>query len=278
VPTREWEGVFDAWVQGDAQSFAEILGKEVEKEARSKDAAVERKRKREEDVAMEKKEAAWSKDGKKRKAAPETSVTASKKRKMAALPPTPTATAGKRKGKATPKANPLSARKNKQTKSPSRARRMVRVPEVYITTPAHRIPKPEPLDRQEDLARVPSGRWKRGPLILPGHSEVPPVVDKVDEYRSFKMFDAGWILPENQKRGGRAAVERKPLPPKRKGGPAKALLTPAATVLLNNENLNFEPEDTVVVDVDSEDDVLTGFEDFTEHSDHLPVSFFRTER
>jgi hypothetical protein len=277
VPTREWEGVFDAWVQGDVQSFAEILGREIEKDMQSKEAAVERKRKREEDAAMEKEGVAWFKGGKKRKAATETSAKVSKKRKMAPLPPTPQSTEEKRKGKASSKAKPLSARKNKRTssaKSPSRTRRKVLVPEVYITTPAHRIPKPEPLDRQEDLAKAPGGRWKRGPLILPGHSEVPPVVDKVDEYRSFKMFDAGWILPENQKRR-RTAVERKPIPPKRRAGPAKVLLTPTATALLNNENLDLEPDDAVVVvDADSEDDVLT---DFTEHSDHLPISFLRTD-
>ena len=277
VPTREWEGVFDVWVQGDAQSFAEILGKEIEKAARSRDAAVERKRKREEDAVVEREEALWSKNGKKRKTAPVTPEKASKIRKQASLPPTPTSAPRKRKDKVVSKAKPLSARKNKQannTKSPVLPRRRT-VPEVYITIPAHRIPKPEPLDRQEDLARVPSGRWKRGPLILPGRSEVPPVVDKVDEYRSFKMFDAGWILPENQKRGGRTVVERKPLPPKRRAGPAKSLAPP--TVVLNNENLILETEDAAVV-IDDEDDPLSDLEEFTERSDHLPVSFFRTDR
>lgn len=282
VPTREWEGVFDAWVQGDAQSFAEMLGREIDKEMRSKDAAVERKRRREEDAAMEMEEAAWSKAGKKRKVAPETSAKASKRRQMATLPPTPQSTDAKCRIKATPKAKPLSGRKNKEAsnaKSHSRVRRRILVPEVYITTPAHRIPKPEPLDRQEDLARAPGGRWKRGPLILPGLSEVPPLIDKVDDYRSFKMFDAGWIFPENQKRGGRTAVERKPLSPKRKADPAKGLSTPTATALLKNENLNLETEDAaVVVDVNSEDDLFPDFEDFTEHSDHLPVLFLRTDR
>ena len=48
VPTREWEGVFDAWVQGDAQSFAQILMDEITRKALAKEAADERKRKREE--------------------------------------------------------------------------------------------------------------------------------------------------------------------------------------------------------------------------------------
>ncbi|KIM40471.1 hypothetical protein M413DRAFT_162127 [Hebeloma cylindrosporum] len=51
VPTREWEGVFDAWVQGDAQEFAAVLRAEIEKEARAKELASERKRKRDEAMA-----------------------------------------------------------------------------------------------------------------------------------------------------------------------------------------------------------------------------------
>lgn len=51
VPTREWEGVFDAWVQGDAQSFAHILMDEIAKEVAAKEAVLERKRKREEEAA-----------------------------------------------------------------------------------------------------------------------------------------------------------------------------------------------------------------------------------
>jgi NAD-dependent histone deacetylase SIR2 len=51
VPTREWEGVFDAWVQGDAQEFAAVLSAEIEKEANAKHLASERKRKRDEAAA-----------------------------------------------------------------------------------------------------------------------------------------------------------------------------------------------------------------------------------
>ncbi|KAG2074184.1 DHS-like NAD/FAD-binding domain-containing protein [Suillus decipiens] len=49
-PTREWEGVFDVWLQGDAQSFAELLKEEIAKEAAEKEAALWRKRKREEEA------------------------------------------------------------------------------------------------------------------------------------------------------------------------------------------------------------------------------------
>lgn len=69
---------------------------------------------------------------------------------------------------------------------------------------------------RKEAAKQRGKAWKRGPLVLPGRSEVPPIVDEVDKRQSFKMFDAGWILPENQKRGGRAAIERMPLPPPRK--------------------------------------------------------------
>jgi hypothetical protein len=51
VPTREWEGVFDVWLQGDAQCFAEMLQVEIKKEEKIRELAVERKRKRSEDVA-----------------------------------------------------------------------------------------------------------------------------------------------------------------------------------------------------------------------------------
>ncbi len=52
MPTREWEGVFDAWIQGDAQQFAEILRAEIEKEAKAKEVAIEKKRRKDEEAAM----------------------------------------------------------------------------------------------------------------------------------------------------------------------------------------------------------------------------------
>ena len=44
----------------------------------------------------------------------------------------------------------------------------------------------------------------------------PELVEDVDSQGSFKMFDAGWILPTGQKRGGRQGVERQLLPPPKK--------------------------------------------------------------
>ncbi|KAF7773328.1 hypothetical protein Agabi119p4_5495 [Agaricus bisporus var. burnettii] len=52
VPTREWEGVFDVWLQGDAQTFARMLQEEIEKRARARDLAVEKKKKRDEEAAV----------------------------------------------------------------------------------------------------------------------------------------------------------------------------------------------------------------------------------
>lgn len=46
--------------------------------------------------------------------------------------------------------------------------------------------------------------------------DLPLTVDNVDNRKSFTMFERGWILPPDQKRGGRARVERTPLPPPKK--------------------------------------------------------------
>ncbi|KAA1478523.1 DHS-like NAD/FAD-binding domain-containing protein [Dentipellis sp. KUC8613] len=48
VPSREWEGVFDVWVKGDAQEFADLVHKELLKEKLAQQAIRDRKRKREE--------------------------------------------------------------------------------------------------------------------------------------------------------------------------------------------------------------------------------------
>ena len=52
VPTRDWEGVFDVWLKGDAQRFASAIKEELEKADAVKEAALERKRKREEAAAV----------------------------------------------------------------------------------------------------------------------------------------------------------------------------------------------------------------------------------
>ena len=51
VLAREWEGVFDVWVCGDAQAFAKMVHEELEKDKGVKEVVKERKRKREETIA-----------------------------------------------------------------------------------------------------------------------------------------------------------------------------------------------------------------------------------
>jgi NAD-dependent SIR2 family protein deacetylase len=46
VPTREWQGVFDVWVQGDAQRFASLLKEEMDSVARLKEQTAEKKKSR----------------------------------------------------------------------------------------------------------------------------------------------------------------------------------------------------------------------------------------
>lgn len=75
----------------------------------------------------------------------------------------------------------------------------------------------EPEEPQDDVVDKKKGkRSKRPPIVLPGQTEVPPVVDEVDNQKMFSMFDGGWILPDGQRRNRRVPVERQPLEPKRK--------------------------------------------------------------
>jgi NAD-dependent SIR2 family protein deacetylase len=73
VPSREWEGVFDVWVNGDAQTFAGLLSKEMEKEDLAKQQRAEQKKRREQEAARLAEEAKTNakkatKSGTKRKA------------------------------------------------------------------------------------------------------------------------------------------------------------------------------------------------------------------
>jgi NAD-dependent histone deacetylase SIR2 len=135
VPTREWEGVFDAWIQGDVQQFAEMLQVEIEKELEAKEIALEKKKKREEEAAEKERVALQESEQTKptifvkRKASESPSHSA--KRRKISLPPTP------------PK-SPLPTKGKDKNKHPDNAvkffvripPRSFRIPEVYITTPA----------------------------------------------------------------------------------------------------------------------------------------------
>ncbi|OAX40317.1 hypothetical protein K503DRAFT_864713 [Rhizopogon vinicolor AM-OR11-026] len=57
---------------------------------------------------------------------------------------------------------------------------------------------------------------RRRPSTMPGQVESPPMVTDVDSQGLFTMFEAGWILPPGQRRGGRQPVERAPPLPKKK--------------------------------------------------------------
>ncbi|KAI0326259.1 hypothetical protein GY45DRAFT_1310767 [Cubamyces sp. BRFM 1775] len=52
--------------------------------------------------------------------------------------------------------------------------------------------------------------------VAPPPENIPLTVENVDNRKSFTMFEQGWILPADQKRGGRPIVERQPLPSKKK--------------------------------------------------------------
>ncbi|KII89849.1 hypothetical protein PLICRDRAFT_40023 [Plicaturopsis crispa FD-325 SS-3] len=128
VPTREWEGVFDVWLQGDAQRFAAVLGEEIDRETRAKEAAVEKKQRRDEEALMEQaremEATRKSSSAKKRKADPPGS--APKRRKL--TPPTPKTTTSKPKARKhipSPQATKLYIR------IPPRPPKHL-VPEVYI--------------------------------------------------------------------------------------------------------------------------------------------------
>ncbi|KAH9893591.1 hypothetical protein C8Q73DRAFT_761641 [Cubamyces lactineus] len=60
----------------------------------------------------------------------------------------------------------------------------------------------------------PSKKPRRS-VALP-QEDIPLTVENVDNRKSFTMFERGWILPPDQKRGGRPIVERQPLPSKKK--------------------------------------------------------------
>ncbi|EMD39343.1 hypothetical protein CERSUDRAFT_112983 [Gelatoporia subvermispora B] len=85
-------------------------------------------------------------------------------------------------------------------------------------TPAVGEPKAE-VAESGGIAVVTSpatAKRKHRVTIASSRPDIPPMVEEVDNQQSFKMFDQGWILPPDQRRGGRAPIERTPLPPPKK--------------------------------------------------------------
>ncbi|TFK34042.1 hypothetical protein BDQ12DRAFT_690301 [Crucibulum laeve] len=102
----------------------------------------------------------------------------------------------------------------------------------------------EPPTPSQSSSAPPSKRGRKpGSVSLPSH---PKIVDDVDRRGSFAMFNAGWILPEEQKRGGRSYVERQPMPPPRKkartdSGLGGSRLSVFSTAASDNETLKTSP-------------------------------------
>ncbi|KZT01556.1 DHS-like NAD/FAD-binding domain-containing protein [Laetiporus sulphureus 93-53] len=201
VPTREWDGVFDVWIRGDAQEFARMVHEELEREERAKQASAERKRRREEAALATKLEESLQVSNasgtKKRKGGPQSearsSSSSTKKRKVAPYKPQ----MSKR-----PKANVAKVSENARLilpvvkKSRPQARKTkltIRIPprpEVLITTvppklknsmcksplptppdsPLTPIPMSSPRPRHSRTPSSGSGTWRTAGRNIPQHA------------------------------------------------------------------------------------------------------------
>ncbi|CCM00074.1 uncharacterized protein FIBRA_02101 [Fibroporia radiculosa] len=152
VPTREWEGVFDVWIRGDAQEFARLVHEEMDREEQAKQAAIERKRQREEAILaaqLEGETEVGKIKGKKRKDAPGSEVPPSAihaKRRKVVVPITPVSASKhvptKRLKIKKPDSKVLPTLTKGKSRDNNKTRLIIRIPprpEVLITTPA---PKP----------------------------------------------------------------------------------------------------------------------------------------
>ncbi|KAJ7593389.1 DHS-like NAD/FAD-binding domain-containing protein [Mycena floridula] len=96
VPSREWEGIFDVWLQGDAQKFGQMMQDELDRAAKAKELAQEKRKRREEEL-LEKEidpgSSSPAKVPKKRKSQSDEPVTP--KRQKVQTPLTPKSTKGK---------------------------------------------------------------------------------------------------------------------------------------------------------------------------------------
>ncbi|KAI0640714.1 hypothetical protein C8Q79DRAFT_921056 [Trametes meyenii] len=78
---------------------------------------------------------------------------------------------------------------------------------------------PSAIDVAEGVAgpsRLEKSPRKPRKSAAPPPRDIPLTVDEVDNRKSFTMFERGWILPPDQKRGGRSRIDRPVHPPPRK--------------------------------------------------------------
>ncbi|TFY55163.1 hypothetical protein EVJ58_g8423 [Rhodofomes roseus] len=208
VPTREWEGVFDVWIRGDAQEFAQLMLEEMDRELRAKEEAAERKRRREEAALAAKLEAHMSVgvdpqrssgSAKKRKT-PSSSAGEGSAKKHKVTPPTPVSMkkpAGKaRKSKSGgDDVLPVPAKESKRSSKPKSGLK-IRIPPrpvVLITTP---VPKPkrpalvtpEPSPPSSPLTPVPSSVSRHRSTLSP----LSPILSPPSKPRSTRPYDYDW--------------------------------------------------------------------------------------
>ncbi|KAH9831660.1 DHS-like NAD/FAD-binding domain-containing protein [Rhodofomes roseus] len=210
VPTREWEGVFDVWIRGDAQEFAQLMLEEMDRELRAKEEAAERKRRREEAALAAKLEAHMSVgvdpqrssgSAKKRKT-PSSSAGEGSAKKHKVTPPTPVSMkkpAGKaRKSKSGgDDVLPVPAKESKRSSKPKSGLK-IRIPPrpvVLITTP---VPKPkrpalvtpEPSPPSSPLTPVPSSVSRHRSTLSP----LSPILSPPSKPRSTRPYDYDFPL------------------------------------------------------------------------------------
>ncbi|OBZ73720.1 Peregrin [Grifola frondosa] len=106
------------------------------------------------------------------------------------------------------------------------------------------VPTDETVVMEEELPVSPSQSRKHKRAPAPPPPELPLTVEDVDNQQSFMRFDQGWVLPEGQRRGGRAPVERQTLPPpkkKVKKDRGKSQLSSFSTSAAENTTLRASP-------------------------------------
>lgn len=197
VPTREWEGVFDAWLQGDAQTFADRMQREIEKENKAKDLAEERRRRKEEETASPKQpdasKFAPTKPPKKRPAPPETPPP--KRQKATLLPTPPTTQADRGSDKRPFPVSPIhhnASRPNNLFSNPHSPTFRRLIPEVVLTRQTPSTPTKKKFHFA--AGRPPPTPEKSPPRIVPPEGGTArrdtyfmPVVNRIP-YSPFKAF------------------------------------------------------------------------------------------